>query len=242
MNQNEESKIRDFLAKNLDLLPTLVSNLTEVRDVLEREEEEFKAIDHPGGPRPVDLVRRTLSRRNLRGLRSFYGLEVIEIEMPLLNTGQPGFQPSADILARCYEDSRLFLIEVKRMAATEREAVTELSAYTHGLNARIWNLTQSDYAWIPISSEWRTTVRAAFANEVIFANRPVLPMLCEVTQSETGAVTSVGLKLISLLQDVDEPTACAQFAWSCFDTLAFELQKEPAEPRALLEFISACAA
>ena len=86
-------------------LPKLVSNLSEVRNALELAEREFTAIAHPWGPTPVDLVRLILSKRNLRGLESFHDLETIEIEIPLLNTGQPGFQPSADILARCSENA-----------------------------------------------------------------------------------------------------------------------------------------
>jgi hypothetical protein len=239
----EEAKIRDYLAREIDRLPELVSNFREVKNLLEAGETEFTAIAEDGGPTPIDLIRRILSKRDLRGLKSFYELELIDTEFVLLDTGRPGFQPRADILARCIEDSRLFLIEVKQLVQTERQAVTEMSAYLHGLNLRFWNLAPADYVWIPICSDWRTTVRAAFANEAIWANRPILPMRCKVLNRDpSGTVTGVELNIFSLLEDVGEPLALAQFAWHCFDTLTVQLHKEPSEPRALLEFISATAA
>jgi hypothetical protein len=239
----DEAQIRDYLARRMRQLPKLVTNLDAVKGALLRADAAFKAIGaDQGGPTPADLVRRILTRRNLRGLESLYDLEVIDTEFALLNTGKPGFQPSADILSRCTEDNRLFLFEVKRAVETERQAVTELSAYSHGLNARFWNLSAADYVWVPICTEWRTTVQAAFANEAIYQHRAVLPMRCRPTKDRRGRITRVDLELLSLVEHVDEPLALSQFAWDCFDTMTFALNKTPSDPRTLLDFMSAMAA
>lgn len=241
--RNEEALIRDFLANELHRLPDLIKNLKSVRAKLKKEEAKFKNINEDqGGPTATDLIRRLLTKRNLRGLESLHSIELIDTEFELLNTGKGGFQPSADILARCAVDNRLFLIEVKQLMETERQAVTELSAYSHGLHKRFWNLTSADHVWVPICTDWRTTVRAAFANEAIWQHRSVLPMRCSVSKDASGAVSNVTLELLSLLEDVDEPTALAQFAWDCFDTITFELSEKPSDPRTLVEFIGTTAA
>ncbi len=240
---SEEALIRDFLANELEILPDLIENLSAIRADLKSEDTRFKTLSATdGGPTATDLIRRILTKRNLRGLESLHSLELIDTEFELLNTGKGGFQPSADILARCAEDSRLFLIEVKQLMQTEREAVTELSAYSHGLHQRFWNLTSADQIWMPICTEWRTTVRAAFANQAIWQQRAVLPMSCSVTKNAVGVISGISLQLLSLLEAVDEPTALAQFAWPCFDTITFELSEEPSDPRTLMEFIGSTAA
>ena len=242
-NPGEEAKIRDFLANEMHHFPQLVTNLGATKAALAKAQADFSAITaDQGGPTPCDLLRCILSKRNLVGLNSFHDLELIDTEFKLLDTGKGGFQPSADILARCIEDTRLFLFEVKRHVLTERQAVTELSAYSFGLNARIWNMTSADYAWVPICTDWRTTVHAAFANEAIWSMRPVLPMRCTVKKDANDAIVGVDLEILSLLDDVDEPLALSQFAWDCFDTWTFQLKKEPSDPRTVLEFISAIAA
>jgi hypothetical protein len=240
---SEEALIRDFLAENIGRLPDLIQNLSTIRADLKAEDERFKALTADlGGPTALDLIRRLLTKRDLRGLESLHSLEMIGAEFPLLHTGKGGFQPSADILARCAEDSRLFLIEVKQLMQTEREALTELSAYSHGLHGRFWNLAAADQVWVPICTEWRTTVRAAFANEAIWQHRSVLPMSCSVRKNAAGTISDVRLQLFSLLETVDESTAMAQFAWDCFDTITFELHQESSDPRTLVEFISSTAA
>ena len=240
----DEARIRDFLAAEIERLPDFIKNLDRVTAEFDSTEKGFFSItSNQGGPSPVDLIRRVLSKRNLRGIESLHDLQLVDTEFVLLQTGRPGFQPSADILAINPEDSQLFLVEVKQLVQTERQAVTELAAYSHGLNSRLWNLTGADYVWMPICTDWRTTVRAAFANKAIWSNRSVLPMRCKVTaRNGDRTVAGVELNLLSLLEDVDEPLALSQFAWDCFDTLTFQLAAELSESRALLEFISATAA
>jgi len=239
----EEACIRDYLATQIHRFPSLISNLAAINQSLDAEKASFNAIGiDQGGPTPVDLIRRILSKRHLQGLGSLTGLELIGKEFAMLSTGKGGFQPSADILARCSFDNRLFVIEVKRSIGTERQAVTELSAYTHGLNLRFWNLTPADYVWVPICTDWRTTVLSAFAGEALWQRRPVLPMRCKVGKGRTGAVKSVELECISLLDDIEEPLALSQFAWDCFDVITFELSKKPSSKRTLLELISSIAA
>ena len=120
--------------------------------------------------------------------------------------------------------------------------MTELSAYSQGLLNRFWNLSAADQTWIPICSEWRTTVRAAFANEALWQNRSVLPMLYKVKKNPKGMIEEVRLELLSLLDDIEEPTALAQFGWYCFDTIALEFHEKPSDPRALASYLATTAA
>ena len=67
-------------------------------------------------------------------------------------------------------------------------------------------------------------------------------MRSKVAADEDGAVKSVELELVSLLEDIDEPLALSQFAWDCFNVITFELSKAPGSKRTLLELISSIAA
>ncbi|TET39241.1 MAG: hypothetical protein E3J72_00940 [Planctomycetota bacterium] len=236
-----ESKIRDFLADRIGDLPNFIVNLEESRAKLSKVEPNFLAIPpDDGGPNAREILKFILAKQNLRGINSLYDIELIDKELPLLSTGKSGFQPSADILAYNTELGVMFLLEIKRSAKTEREAVTQLAAYTSGLQNKFWGLSSLDHVWIPISTEWRTIVKAAFANEAAWGNRVILPMDCKV-ELEADEIKKIKLELIDLLPELDETVACSQFAWHCFDSLEICFPAEIPEARTFIEFISATA-
>ncbi len=237
----QEREIRDFLADRIADLPGLIVNLEQIKGELAKVETDFLAIlTDDGGPSPYDLLKLILARRNHQGIEALYGLELVDKEIPLLSTGKGGFQPRADLLACNMELGVLFLIEVKRLVGTERQAVTELAAYSSGLQYRFWGLSPLDHLWVPISTEWRTTLKAALANEVIWGHRAVLPLSCRVV-SKSGKVGNLELKVVDIVRELDEALALSQFAWHCFDSLELCLPTTVADPRTFVEFICATA-
>ncbi len=110
----------------------------------------------------------------------------------------------------------LFLIEVKQGMATEREALTELSAYSQGLQLRFWGLSPADLVWMPVTEEWRTTVRAGMAYQTLWSGITCLPVQyeCDV---QNNKITGMRLKLVDLLEPIPDEIAYSVFAWDTFD-------------------------
>jgi hypothetical protein len=245
-----EDLIRDYLAENIRRMTRLVRNLKKVREEWRRNEQQFLRIDpKEGGPTARDLLQRIIAKRNLLGLHDFQNLHLVGTEFKLLSTGLAGKQPSADILAINPEVGVFFVPEVKQDVGAERQAVTELSAYSQGLQNRFWGLSPADHVWVPISTEWRTAVRAGFANEIVWGNRAILPMKCRVKFiSAQGAsdqpekkVSELELELLNVVEDMSEVQALAHFAWDCFDSLEIAMVRPPSDPRTFLDFIVATA-
>jgi len=242
-----EDLIRDYLAERIADLPSLVRNVEEVREDLRRREEVFFRIDpREGGPSAHDLLRRIIARRNLVGLDVFRDLRLLGTEFKLLKTGLRGKQPSADILTIQNEMGVFFVPEIKQDEGAERQAVTELGAYSQGLQNRFWGLCPADHVWMPISTEWRTTVRAGFANEIVWGNRAILPMRCQVAygkdeEGNLASVTDLRLELINVVDELSEKRALAQFARHAFDCLEIAMPEPVSDPRAFIEFIGTTA-
>lgn len=241
-NGPDEIAIRDWLAAHIEMLPRLVTNTAKIKAALDAVETEFQR-PHECGPGPDLLLRRIIARRMHAALDCLTEpIELIGTEVPLLSTpGVVGKKPSADLLAQQAELGCLLLVEVKRDVGPERQAVTELAAYSSGLQGRFLGLAPMDHVWVPIAVDWRQTVRAAFANETVWARRAVLPMKATVTASG-ASVTNLSLELLDLTSDLDEAAALSQFAWDCFDCTHFALAAEPGDARSLLGFIGTTAA
>lgn len=139
---------------------------------------------------------------------------------------------------------------VTNLAAAKRSLQSRLNAFLAITEeqggptpaARFPNLSPSDYVWVPVCVEWRTTVRAAFANEAIWQHRPILPMRCTLSKQHSRRVEDLQLRLLPLLDTVSESAALSQFAWASFDTIEFALRDKPSDPRALVDFVSATSA
>jgi len=238
LNQIPESRIRDYLAERIEHFPEMVQNLELSKNRLRLIKDEFfKIPSADGGPNSEHILRLLLAKRALKALQRLGEMELIDKEFPLLCTGRPGFQPAADILALSCENGSIFLLEVKKDAIAEREAATELGAYSSGLQHRCWGLCSSDYIWIPLCTEWRTTARNAFQHEIIWSNRSVLPMKMTITE-KNATIESIALELLDLADHVDEPLASSQFAWDCFDTLLVCMKNELSMPQAFIDFIA----
>lgn len=242
MGGPDEIAIRDWLAEHIDRLPKLVTNIPTIEASLATLERQFQG-HHDHGPSAAVLLKRIIARRMHAAIDCLKEpLDLIGTEVPLISTpGVVGRKPSADLLAQNAELGCLLLVEVKRDVGPEREAVTELAAYSSGLQGRYLGLAPMDHVWVPIAVDWRQTVRAAFANETVWARRAVLPMKATV-KSSGSTVKDVELELLDLTSELDEAAALSQFAWDCYDCTHIALVEEPGDPRGLLGFIGSTAA
>jgi hypothetical protein len=236
--QGKEAALRDYIANHIENLPELIGNLSRYRSGLEKKIQHFLADDYEDfGPLPHHLIHRILQKRARMAVTSLSCLKLVDIEVPLLSTHKAGYQPSADILAVNFEDGTLFLLEIKQAVGTEREMGTELAAYSHGLQQRLWGLAPCDHVWIPISTEWRTMPQAAIANESIFSHRIILPLRCKNIWSGSKLLLT-RLQILDLIPLLDEPLCLSLFAWDCFDCYYIAIKKAPIEPQHFLQFIA----
>ena len=242
MNKPDENAIRDWLATNIEQLPKLVTNVGQMKTTIEALETEFQG-NHDHGPSAALLLNRIIARRMHTALDCLTEpIDLIGIEVPLISTpGVAGKKPSADMIAQNAELGCLFLVEVKRAVGPERQAVTEMAAYSSGLQGRYLGLAPMDHIWVPIAVDWRQTVKAAFANETVWARRAVLPMKASIISTDS-TVDEVSLELLDLTSELDEAAALSQFAWDCYDCTHVAFAEEPRDSRSLMGFIGSTAA
>ncbi len=238
-SEMKESVIRDYLAERLPQLREMIKNADVFSNKLKAAEQAFFNISsEDGGPTALDLLKRILAKRNLKGFAELYDLQLLGTEFPLLTHTGPGRPASADILALAPESGTFFILEIKKDVSTERQATGELSAYSLGLQQRFWGMNPTDQVWVPVSTKWSNPVQAAFAHQVFFAGRAVLPLQAAITLSDDKqAIANIDLELIDLAPGLDEALASSQFAWDCFDTLSIQLSTEPSDPRTIVDFI-----
>lgn len=136
----------------------------------------------------------------LRALSHNGKLTSLGVEYKLLES-PVGKKPSADILAAFTEGCCLAIIEVKISAATARQSVTEVSAYAHGISAKFWGAGSFDAVWIIVGTDFRSTVTAAIAHQMIFSNQCIIPIKATIQCSGPGKISDVQLEI----QDVVVP-------------------------------------
>jgi len=244
-----EDLVRDYLHKHIADLPQLVRNLDAVRQGMQDQRTAFFEIPlDDGGPNARDLLQRIVLKRSLLGLEDLHDLRSLGTEFTLLDTGLRGKQPSADLLVLNEQTGAFIVPEVKQDRVAERQAVTELNAYSQGLQNRFWGLCPADHIWMPISTEWRMTVRAAFVNQIIWGNRAILPFLCNATfhwvrrrKARRREVQSLTLDLLNLVPELSETLAASQFAWDVFDSFNIAMKKPLSDARTFVDFIVATA-
>jgi hypothetical protein len=238
-----ENNLRDHINNIFYDLRDHISNFGDFEKLLAEVEGGFFELSPlNGGPGPVDIIKRIVMRHMLSSLKDFRDFDSLGTEVRLLDTGKAGKQPSADIIGIQCEMGFFVIPEVKQDRVAERQGATELAAYSQGLQDRFWGMSAIDQVWIPISTEWRKTVRAAFVNEILWAARRVVPLHCAVTFAADDSVTACNISLVSLIEDVDEPTALSQFNWQCFDSLVISFPKAIPDHQGLTGFLSATAA
>jgi hypothetical protein len=239
-----EATLRDFIAKHVQDLRNMITNLHTFEMEMKRAETKFLNIPFvDGGPTALDLLHRIIIHRNLIGFDSIRDLQLVQTEFSLLEHTGPGKRPSADILAFSRESGTICLFEIKRNVTAERQAVGELSAYSLGLQNRFWGMNPGDQIWIPVSTAWSRPVKAAMTYQVAFAGQAVLP-LSALVKPKPGCtdIAAVSFKLLDLLPSITEPVASSLFAWDCFDALEIAIGDEPSDPRTIVDFIIGAAA
>ncbi|HDV2299632.1 TPA: hypothetical protein RHY11_004760, partial [Escherichia coli] len=120
-----------------------------------------------------------------------YGLEFIGCEVPLEQNSNSTIR--ADFLAIFCDDTGLAVIELKKSEQTERQAFTELLAYSNHMTTLFPSMTKNDSVYILISPMETRIARDAVIQSLIFDNRDIITLI--PTFSDPLDITSLKLEL-----------------------------------------------
>ncbi|MEE6128237.1 hypothetical protein V2E39_12665 [Chryseobacterium arthrosphaerae] len=232
----KESKVQDYLCENFNTFHKKITNIEEYNNEIKMQKKEI--FDCMSSIKISDLVKLILVDKVSYSTRNIEHYKLIDSEFPLLNTGsKSGKQPSVDILAYNKESLNLALIELKISKGTEREAITELSAYNLGLQNRFQGLSNLQVIWIPISTEWRVTPRSAIEYSMLWNNIQALPLHLDFTVKDEK-IQNLKLKIINPIKDVKEKDYRNLFSYECFDTFEYFTRSEVKNKDGFINYIT----
>jgi len=215
----KESIVRDYLCENFDSFHEKISNIEEFNNEIDKQKKEI--YEGELSIKISDLIKLVLTDKISGSTKNIEYYKLINSEFQLLHTGSNrGKQPSVDMLAYNTESLNLALLELKVSNSSEREAITELSAYNLGLQNKFQGLSNLQVIWIPISTEWRVTLRSAMEYSILWKNIQALPLQLDVTL-ENEVIQNLSLKIINPIRDVHEEDYRNLFSYECFDTFEY---------------------
>lgn len=215
----KESEVRDYLCSNFKNFHKYITNIKEFKDDIKKQKQEIYEVTQ--SIEISDLVKLVLMDKVLNSTKNIEFYNLIDSEFQLLGTGaKRGKQPSIDILSYNTSSSKLALIELKISNSTEREAITELSAYNLGLQNKFQGLSNLQVIWIPISTDWRTTLFSAIEFSILWKNIQSLPLKLDIISNE-GQIQNLNLTIINPIREIKELDYKNLFSYECFDTFEY---------------------
>lgn len=236
-NKIRERDINNFLNSNFSKFHHFISNVEEFENNLESGKEQiYKSTD---SILISDLIKLIIIDKVSLVTSDVESYKLIGQEFKLLpSTNGRGKQPSIDLLAYNNPYGTLALIELKISNSSEREAVTELSAYTQGLQNRFHGLSNLDVIWMPISTDWRTTLKSAIENAIIWNNVLALPLKLTIDQKADGTFDNLSFEIINLTKDLKEDDYRNLFSYECFDAFDYYTEKELGDRKGFINYIT----
>lgn len=241
----KESEVRDYIVDHFKDFRSLITNHSQFKKDLKKELKEIKKRSKKAKQILIsDLIKMTVIEKLRQGLPILKNLELIDKEFVLLKTDSGrGKQPSVDILAYNSENYCVALLELKISDSAEREAVTELSAYNQGLQNSYRGLSALEVLWIPISTEWRTTTKAAIEFEILWQNSLVMPLKLNVDYNTVlSKVNSVELNCFNPVKDVTEIECLNLFSYECYEAFDYCTMNKVPNKKAFINYVTSICA
>ncbi|HDX7768953.1 TPA: hypothetical protein RPN49_004615, partial [Escherichia coli] len=178
-----EKEIQNYIWENRNNFPELLIEPAGL-EVLEFNEDLSDVT--------AQLLIKNRINSKLSNLHSkLYGLEFIGCEVPLEQNSNSTIR--ADFLAIFCDDTGLAVIELKKSEQTERQAFTELLAYSNHMTTLFPSMTKNDSVYILISPMETRIARDAVIQSLIFDNRDIITLI--PTFSDPLDITSLKLEL-----------------------------------------------
>lgn len=137
------------------------------------------------------LIKNRINNKLSNLYDKLYELKFIGCEVPLEQNSNSIIR--ADFLAVFCDDTGLAVIELKKSAQTERQAFTELLAYSNHITTLFPSMTKNDSVYILISPMETRIARDAVIQSLIFDNRDIIALI--PTFSDPLDITSLKLEL-----------------------------------------------
>jgi len=160
----------------------------EIQDYIWDSREDFQALlTDPGKPEYIEfkdglsdvsaqaLIKNRILKKIHASYTKLYYIELIGNEVPLeqdLNT-----TIRADFLATFPGDTGIGIIELKKSSQTERQAFTELLAYSNHLTTTFPAMSREDVVYILISPMTTRIARDAVIQSLTFDNRVIIALV-----------------------------------------------------------------
>lgn len=178
-----EKEIQDYIWDNRD---NFSSFLDENEDLME---VSFK--DDLSDLNAQSLIRYRINKK-INSLHSkLFSLNLIGCEVPLEQKLNSTIR--ADFLATFHGDTGLAIVELKKSSQTERQAFTELLAYSNHLTTLFPAMSREDSVYILISPMATRIARDAVIQSLTFDNRQIVALVPELEDPDD--ITTLKLKL-----------------------------------------------
>ncbi|AWK04556.1 hypothetical protein HYN56_10070 [Flavobacterium crocinum] len=233
----KEFQVRDFLCDNFNEFHKKITNLKDFKRALI---DEKNAIYQSSEQICItDLVKLVLGEKIIHSTENIEFYKLIDKEFKLLETkSKKGKQPSVDILAYNTCSLNLALVELKISDSSEREAITELSAYTLGLQNRFHGLSNLQIIWIPISNEWRVTLMSAVELSMLWKNILTLPLQLEVHKDNKDLIKDLSFTIINPIREISEIDYLSLFSYECFDTFDYYTRSKVKNKNGFINYVT----
>lgn len=230
-NLNIEQQAKHLIVENFDDFVSLIENFPEFTEELISQKA---AIYKRRNIALIDILHLLVIEKLMTAVPMLDNLKLLGEELPLLRTPNGrGKQPSVDIMAYDPISGSFALLELKISNSAEREAVTELGAYSQGLQNRYNGLSNLQMLWLPVSTDWRTTTKSSIAYFLAWQKKLALPLHMHLDMdSANGKLKNLRLELFNPINEISDTESRCLFSYECFDAFDYctmnEIKNRPA--------------
>lgn len=162
-----EKEIQDYIWKKRDHFSELLV------DPVGLEETQFD--EDLSDVTAQTLVKNRIVKKLSEFHSKLYSLELIGCEIPLEQESNSTIR--ADFLATFPGDTGIGIVELKKSSQTERQAFTELLAYSNHLSTLFPGMSREDSVYILISPMTTRIARDAVIQSMTFDNRIIIALI-----------------------------------------------------------------
>ncbi len=162
-----EAEIQAYLWANRERFADLL--------VIEGELDEIQFKDDLSDLTAQALIHNRTIRRLKAAYEKLYGIKLIGNEVPLEQQSNSTIR--TDFLATFPGDTGIGIIELKKSCQTERQAFTELLAYSNHLTTQFPGMSRDDAVYVLISPMTTRICRDALIQSFVFDNRIVVGLM-----------------------------------------------------------------
>ncbi|EHZ7349439.1 hypothetical protein N5K32_003059 [Vibrio parahaemolyticus] len=178
-----EKEIQDYIWKNKHNFSTMLDEDPQLTGYTFKDDLSDISAEA--------LIKNRIYRKIERLHSKLFGMELIGCEVPLEQSNNSTIR--ADFLAVFPGDTGIAVVELKKSSQTERQAFTELLAYSNHLTTVFPAMSREDSIYILIAPMTTRIARDAVIQTLTFDNRNIITLI--PTLEDPQDISSLKLKL-----------------------------------------------